>query len=104
MVDFVVPADIGVKSEKKKAINKYLDLSRKLKKKKKKKKSGIWRWQWYQLYLVYLEWPPKSLEKRLDKLEIRETIETIEAIALLRSERMLRRILNTWRDLLLLRL
>ena len=38
---------------------------------------------------------PKCLEKRLEKLEIRERIETIQTTALLQSARILRRVQET---------
>ena len=47
---------------------------------------------------------PKGLEKELEDSEIRERAETIQTIALLRFFRILRRVLETWRDLLTLRL
>ena len=37
---------------------------------------------------------PKGLEKRLEKLEIRRRIKSIQTIALLRSARILRRVLK----------
>ena len=40
----------------------------------------------------------------LENLEIKRRVETIQTTALLRSPRILRRILETWRDLLLLKL
>ena len=42
----------------------------------------------------------KGLEKRLEELEIRGRIETIQMTALLSPVRILRRILETWEDLL----
>ena len=47
---------------------------------------------------------PKGLEKRLGELKIKGRIETIQILALLRSSRILRRVLESWRDLLPLRL
>ena len=38
---------------------------------------------------------PKGLEKRLEELEIRGRIETIQTTAVLRSARILRRVLET---------
>ena len=46
----------------------------------------------------------KGLEKRLEELEIKKRIETIQTIAMLRSARILRKVLETWGDLLSLRL
>ena len=42
-----------------------------------------------------LETVTKNLEKRLEELEIRGRIETIQTTALLRSARILRRVLET---------
>ena len=47
---------------------------------------------------------PKELVKELADLEIRGQVETIQIIALLRSARILRRVLETWGDLLSLKL
>ena len=47
---------------------------------------------------------PKGLEKRLEELEIKGTTEAIQTTALLKSTRILRRVMETWRELLLLRL
>ena len=43
---------------------------------------------------------PKRLGKVLEDFVIREQEETIQTIALLRSARVLRRVLKTWGDLL----
>ena len=45
----------------------------------------------------------KGLEKGLEELEIRGRIDILLISALLRSARILRRVLETWGDLLLLR-
>ena len=42
----------------------------------------------------------KSLEKGLEEIKIKGKIETIKTTALLRSARILRRVLETWRHLL----
>ena len=46
---------------------------------------------------------PKGFEKRLEELEIRERIKTLQTIELLRLSWILRRVLEIW-NLLLLRL
>ena len=46
----------------------------------------------------------KGLLKGLEDLEVGEQVETIQMTALLRTARILRRILETWGDLLSLRL
>ena len=47
---------------------------------------------------------PKGLVKGIEYLEIREQVENIQTSALLRSARILRRVLDTWGDLLSLKL
>ena len=47
---------------------------------------------------------PKEVLKGLENLEIRGQMETIQTTALLISARILRRVLETWGDLLLLKL
>ena len=42
---------------------------------------------------------PKVLEKELEDLEIRGRVKTIQTTALLKSARILRRVLETWVDL-----
>ena len=79
-------------------IDKYLDLARELRK------------QWNMGVTVILivvgacGMVPKGLERRGKELEIRGRIETIQTTALLRSVRILRRVLETGGDLLSLRL
>ena len=46
----------------------------------------------------------EGLTKRLEDLEISERLEIIQTIALLRSARKLRRVQDTWEDLLSLKL
>ena len=47
---------------------------------------------------------PKGLEKKLEDLGIKGRIETIQTTALLKSGRILRNVLETWGDLLPLRI
>ena len=47
---------------------------------------------------------PKRLMKGLEDLEIRGQMETIQPIGLLRSAKIQRRVLETWGDLLLLKI
>ena len=70
-----------IESEK---INKYLDLARKLKK--------LWNIRMTVMPIVFsaLGTIYKGLEKRLEELEIRESTETIQTTALLRSAIILR--------------
>ena len=61
------------------------------------KSCSTWGWRWYQLLLVYLERFLKFWEIKLEELEIRGGIETTQTTALLRSDRILRRVLeNCW--------
>ena len=53
--------------------------------------------------LVRLEQFTKGWKKRLEELEIKGRIETIPTTAFLRSTRILRKVLETWGDLLSLR-
>ena len=46
----------------------------------------------------------KGLLKGLEELEVGGRVETIQTTALLRTARILRRVLETWGDLLLLKL
>ena len=96
IVDFAVPADHSkIESEKK---DKYLDLSRELKK--------LWNMKVTFILIVFgaLGTVTKGLIKGLEELEIRGRVETIQTTALLRSARILGRVLETWEDLLSLKL
>ena len=64
-------------------IDKYLDVVRELKE--------LWKMQVTVIPIVFgtLEMLSKRLEKRLEELEIRERIKTIQAIVLLRSAKIL---------------
>ena len=81
-----------------KIIIKYLDLARKLKK------------QWNMKVMVIpivigaLGTVTKRWVHRLEDLEIRGRVETIQTTVLLRSGRILRRVLEVWRDSLSLTL
>ena len=96
MVDFAVPANHKVKSESEKRY-KYLDLVKELKK--------LWNMKMTVLPIVIgaLGTVIKGLVQGLEYLEIRGRVETIETTALLTSARILR-ILESWGDLLPLRL
>ena len=96
LVDF--PANHRVKMKENEKMDKYLDLARELKK--------LWNMKVNVIPIVVgaLEIVPNSLEKRLENLEIRGRIETIQTTALLQSTRILRRVLETRGDLLPLKL
>ena len=89
LVDFVVPADHRVKMKESEKIDKYLNLARELRK--------LWNMRVTVVSIVIgtLGTITSSLEKSLDELEIRGTIETIQTIAFLRSAGILRRVLET---------
>ena len=98
IVDLAVSADhrINLKESEKK--DKYLDLARELKK--------LWNMKVTIMPIVIgaLGTIPKGLLKGLEDLEIVGRVETIQTTALLRMARILRRILETWGDLLSLKL
>ena len=98
IVDFAVPADhrINLKESEKK--DKYLDLARELKK--------LWNMRLTVVPIVIgvLGTITQGLLKGLEDLEIGRRTETIQTRALLRTARILRRVLETWGDLLSLKL
>ena len=98
IVNFAVPADqrINLKEWEKK--DKYLDLARELKK--------LWNMKVTIVPIVIgaLGTITKGLLKGLEDLEVRGRVETIQTTALLRTARILRQVLETWADLLSLRL
>ena len=98
IVDFAVPADhiINLKESEKK--DKYLDLARKLKK--------VWNMKVTIVSIVIgaLGTIIKGLLKGLEDLEIGGRVETIQTTVLLRTVRILRRVLETWGHLMSLKL
>ena len=54
------------------------------------------KWRLHQMKLVFLVQVTKGLIKGLEDLEIWGRVETIQTTALLRSARILRRVLETW--------
>ena len=95
IVDFAVPADHSrVKLMEGKKRDKYLDLVQELKK--------LWNMKLMVIPFVIcvLGKVTKRLVQGSENLEIRGQGETIQTIALLRLARILRRVLETWRDLL----
>ena len=93
IVDFAVPADhrINLKESEKK--DKYLDLARELK--------NLWNTKVTIVPIVIgaLGTITKGLLKGLEDLEIGGRVETIQTTALLRTARILRRVLDIWGDL-----
>ena len=78
--------------------DKYLDLARELKK--------LWDMQVTIITIIIGAFGTviKGLLKGLEDLEVGGRVETIQTTALLRTARILRRVLETWGDLLSLRL
>ena len=98
IVDFDVPADYRIKLKECEKKDKYLDLARELKK--------LWNMKVSIVPIVIgafstvTEW----LLKGLEDLEVGGQVETIQTTALLKTARILRRVLETWGDLLSLKL
>ena len=93
-MDFAVPADHRVKLKESEKRDKYLDLAREL------KNYGTNKWHWCQFLIYALGTVTRRLVQGLEDLEIRGRGETIQTTALLRSTKILRRLLETWGDLL----
>ena len=98
IVDFAVPADHRINLKKSEKKDKYLDLARELKK--------LWNMKVTIVPIVIgaLGTITKGLSKGLEDLEVGGRAETIQTTALLRSARILRRVRETWGDLLSLKL
>ena len=88
-MEFAIPTDHRVKLKENEKKDKYLDLIRELKKLWKMKVTFI------PIVIGVLCTAAKGLIKGLEDLEIRERVETIQTTALLRSARILRRVLET---------
>ena len=99
MIDFSVLADYSVKIKESRKSDKSLDFARELKKK-------LWNMKMTVIPIVIstLGSILKDLMRWLEVLEIGGWAETIQTTALLKSPGILRRVLVTWGDLLLLRL
>ena len=98
IVDFAVPADHRIKLKECEERDKYLDLARELKK--------LWNMKVTIVPIVIgaLGTITKGLLKGLEDLEVGGRVETIQMTALLRTARILRRVLETWGGLLSLKL
>ena len=88
-MDVAVPVDYTVKIEKSKKRDKFSDLARELKKLWSMKVTVI------PILIGALRTIPKGLVKCSEELEIGGCAETIQTTALLRSARILRRVLET---------
>ena len=88
IVDFAVSAGHWVKLKESEKKDKYLDLARELKK--------LWNMKVKPIVIGELGTVTKGLIKGLEDLEIRGRVETLKKkTALLRSARILRRVLET---------
>ena len=98
IVDFAVPADHRINLKECAKKDKYLDVARELKK--------LWNIKVTIVPIVIGAFGTitKGLLKGLEDLEVDRQVETIQMTALLRTARMLRRVLETWGDLLSLKL
>ena len=96
IVDFAVPADHRVKLKESEKKDKYLDFAWESKK--------PWNMKVIRIVIGALSTVNKWSVQGLEDLEIRERVENTHTTALLRSARILRRVLETWGDLLSLRL
>ena len=88
-MDFAVPADHKIKLNESEKKDKYQDLARELKKLSNMKVTVI------LIIIGALGTVTKWLVKRLEDLEIRGRVVTIQTTVLLRSARILRRVLET---------
>ena len=96
--DFAVPADHRIKLKECEKKDKYLDFAKDLKKKWNMEVTII------PIVIGAFGTVTKGLLKGQEDLEIGGRVETIETTALLRTARILRSVLETWGDLLSLRL
>ena len=89
IVDFAVPADDRIKLKEREKKDKYLDLARELKK--------LWNMQVAIIPIVIGAFGTvtKGLLKGLEDVEVGGRVETIQTTALLRTARILRRVLDT---------
>ena len=98
IVHFAVPVDHRINLKESEKTDKYLDLARELKK--------LWNMKVTIVPIVVgaLGTITEGLLKGLEDLEVGGRIETIQTTTLLRTARILRRVLETWGDLLSLKL
>ena len=98
IVDFAVSADHKINLKEREKKDKDLDVARELKK--------LWNMKVTIVPIVIGAFGTisKGLLKVLDDLEVDGPVETIQTTALLRTARILRRVPETWVDLLSLKL
>ena len=97
-MNFTVPADHGIKLKESEKKDKYHDLARQLEKLWNMKVTII------PIMIGAFGTVNKRLLKGGEDMEIRGRVKTIQTTSLLRTVRILRRVLETWGDLLLLKL
>ena len=97
-VDFAVPAEHRIKLKECEKRDKYLDLARELK--------NLWNMRVIIIPIVFGAFGTvtKGLLKGLEDLEVGGRVETIQTTTLLKTVRILRRVLETWENLLSLNL
>ena len=88
-MDFAVLADHGIKLKESEKKDKYLDFARELKK--------LWNMKVTIILIVIVTFGTvtKALLKGLEDLEVGGRVKTIQTTALLRTARILRRVLET---------
>ena len=91
IVDFAVPADHKIKLKESEKKDKYLDLARDW----EKKNYGTRTVTIIPVMIDAFGTVTKGLLKGLEELEITRRVETIHTIALLRTARILRKVLET---------
>ena len=96
--DFAVPADYRIKLKECEKKDKYIDLAREL------KKLWITKVTIVPIVIGALGTINKGLLKGLEDLEVGWQVENIQMTALMRTARILRRVPETWGDLLSLKL
>ena len=98
IVDFAVPADHRIKLKECEKRDKYLNLARELKK--------LWNMQVTIMPIMIGAFGTvtKGLLKGMEDLEVSGRVETIQTTSSLKTARILRRVLETWGDLLSLNL
>ena len=98
IVDIAVSADHRIKLKECEKKDKYLELARELK--------NLWNMKVTIIPIVIGAFGTvtKGLLKGLEDLEVGGQVESIQTIALLRMVRILKRVLETWGDLLSLKL
>ena len=89
IVAFAVSADHRIKLKECQKRDKYLDLARELKK----------LWNIIPIVIGAFGTVTKGLLKGLEDLEVGRRVETIQTTALLKTARILRRVLEAWGDL-----